>query len=480
MMKRLNRIIFGLQTVVLLFAFTSCENWLSVSPRTEVKKDDLFASKNGFKDQMTGIYTALCKKELYGVYLTHGAADALGQYYYMNYRGNASEFMDLALFKYESAAAKKVMDGIWTAGYNAIANINILLEALEEQDNLLKEEEVAVYKGEALGLRAFIHFDMLRFFGKSMLAGADEPAIPYVESISKEVTRQSTVREALDKIVRDLQMAELLLEKDPIVTGASSPFLGNRSRHFNYYAVKAALARVFVWQGDKKNALNYAEDIIKSGLYSWVPQEEVSVSEMKNRNRIFDTELIFSLDNSKLKEYGDTYLWEGGSEESTQVMYMRKGTCDNVYESMEYGSIDWRYVYLFNHESYYSYSYRLLQLDGMPERYEDRQPILRLSEMYLIAAECAADMGTAVGYFNEFRQHRGISEVHDLKPTITNVELYAEIAKEYRKEFLNEGQWFLYCKRTDAAELPNAEAAFSKNYYCLPMPQTEIEYGGRK
>ena len=36
----------------------SCQEWLDVSPSTEVKYDDLFSYKNGFKDQLTGVYTA--------------------------------------------------------------------------------------------------------------------------------------------------------------------------------------------------------------------------------------------------------------------------------------------------------------------------------------------------------------------------------------------------------------------------------------
>ena len=51
----------------------SCQEWLDVSPSTEVKYDDLFSYKNGFKDQLTGVYTALCSEELYGAHL--GFAD---------------------------------------------------------------------------------------------------------------------------------------------------------------------------------------------------------------------------------------------------------------------------------------------------------------------------------------------------------------------------------------------------------------------
>ena len=40
-------------------ACVSCNDWLDVSSRAEVKYGDLFSSKNGFKDQLTGIYTCV-------------------------------------------------------------------------------------------------------------------------------------------------------------------------------------------------------------------------------------------------------------------------------------------------------------------------------------------------------------------------------------------------------------------------------------
>ena len=68
----------------------------------------------------------------------------------------------------------------------------------------------------------------------------------------------------------------------------------------------------------------------------------------------------------------------------------------------------------------------------------------------------------------------------DLKEEDTTDEkLQTAIGKEYRKEFIGEGQWFFYCKRTDQATLPNVQVPFSKAYYVLPIPDQELEYGNR-
>lgn len=67
--------------ICLVLGTTSCQNWLDVSPESEVKYDDLFSTKNGFKDQLTGVYTKMCDEGLYGAHLTYGMVDALGQQY---------------------------------------------------------------------------------------------------------------------------------------------------------------------------------------------------------------------------------------------------------------------------------------------------------------------------------------------------------------------------------------------------------------
>ncbi len=99
--------------------------------------------------------------------------------------------------------------------------------------------------------------------------------------------------------------------------------------------------------------------------------------------------------------------------------------------------------------------------------------------MYLIAAECAESKKEAVEYLNTLRQHRGFEEAQNLKEDVTDENLQTAIGKEYRKEFIGEGQWFYYCKRTDQDVLPNITVPFSKAYYILPIPEQEKEYGNR-
>ena len=157
---------------------------------------------------------------------------------------------------------------------------------------------------------------------------------------------------------------------------------------------------------------------------------------------------------------------------------MDQDVVTDIFEAEKYGGTDWRYTYYFDLlASYYYGSTKLFQVSSA---YNNRQPLLRMSEMYLIAAECASSKKDALAYLNTLRQHRGFDVSNDLtEESVSDDMLQDLIGKEYRKEFVGEGQWFFYCKRTDQASLPNVKVPFSKDYYVLPIPDAELEYGNR-
>ena len=456
---------------------TSCQDWLDVSPETEVKYDDLFSYKNGFKDQLTGVYTSLCTEDLYGAHLTFGMLDALGQQYV--WQREAGIYYHLNRFEYKNSTSEGIISGIWNNMYNTIANVNILLKGLDEYPNVLTAKERNIFKGEALALRAFLHFDLLRMFGKSYVSGSAMKSIPYVKEISKEVPPLKTVAEVCDLAINDLKEAATLLEEDPIKTGESSTaFLGTRSFHFNYYAVRALMARIYLYKNDKTNALANALEVIDSKKYPWVAEEKVTTSDRESRDGIFLPECIFMLNNTKLKSLTETYLKESDNNTTGNLLVMDNNVVNEIFEADKYGGTDWRYTYYFaSLASYYQGSTKLFQVSST---YNNRQPLLRLSEMYLIAAECVTSKKDALAYLNTLRHNRGFDESNDLtEDEVTNDMLQGIIGKEYRKEFIGEGQWFFYCKRMDEALLPNVTVPFSKEFYVLPIPDAELEYGNR-
>ena len=97
--------------------------------------------------------------------------------------------------------------------------------------------------------------------------------------------------------------------------------------------------------------------------------------------------------------------------------------------------------------------------------------------MYYIAAETAADPVTGVGYLNTVRINRGLTA---LATTITANTLQNEIMKEYRKEFVQEGQLYFYYKRNNinlnaVTNNPNSVPVGALPYI-FPLPDNEVQF----
>ena len=369
---------------------------------------------------------------------------------------------------------------MWNKLYNLIANVNIILRNVDAHSDVFIEDNYRICKGEALALRAFLHFDLLRLFGQSYATGANTEAIPYVENLDLQITPLSSVEDVLDNIIRDLEEAVSLMENDPIATGeASNLFLGNRQLHLNYYGAKALLARAYLYKGDKPNALQNAQDVIESEKYPWTDREEITVATSNNRNRLFMGEVIFALNNNKVGTYVDEFLRTGASENQLNVLTMNAETISSIYESTNYGNTDYRYLYLF--EENHTYSNKLWQLEDMPEEWANRQPLIRISEMYLIAAEgwLDEDAEKAKSLVETMRKSRFMDVGGEYKLTSLDSEV---LLSEMRREYLCEGQMFFAYKRLHHDILRQAAPGnikASNEVFVLPIPEVEEEYGNR-
>ena len=110
-------------------------------------------------------------------------------------------------------------------------------------------------------------------------------------------------------------------------------------------------------------------------------------------------------------------------------------------------------------------------------------PLIKMSEMYYMAAECLNARGQrkkAIELLNEVRKSRGIAESNNLPLTLDQEKVTKEIEKEWRKEFLGEGQLFYFYKRLGYTQIPNTTVPGSDKVYVLPLPEDEINLGGRE
>lgn len=480
-------------TVILSCA---CQDWLDVQPKTEVKSDLLFETENGFKDANIGCYMLMGSKSLYGKELTSGLMEVLARQWQMEV---SSSYANILKYDYEGAEA--MINSIWSEVYTTLANVNNILENIDEKQDIFQPAVYHIFKGEALGLRAFLHFELLRMFGYGNLENHPEylklKCIPYVKTYNKVITEQHTVEEALAFIHQDLEAAAAELDGYDPWSPSPTPengdlvdsegFFKNRMTRFNYWAVQATLARVYMWEGKRAEALKIARHFIDnqaniSGL-AWVKENDITAEDLYV-NRTFSTEHIFRLDITKLYDENLKSLIDqkDGPNDNYQKFYHTVTAAKKRFDSPS-GDSDYRYVYLYDKSESTKYTNKKFKnVEGAT--YKNMMPLIRMTEMYYIAAECLGAQGKdkeAFDLLNTVRFYRGIAPVYDLKAGEDDVQ--EQVEREYRKEFLGEGQLFYYYKRLGVSNIPDAEENLVKiqeNEYVLEIPEDEINTAGRE
>ncbi len=397
-------------------ALVSCKKWLDVKPQDKFTEVQVFANKDNLHQAFNGIYLQMSKSALYGANLTMLLPELLAQNY--NIPANHS-YYQYAQYNFADAGVSSRLDNIWSSAYVTIANINSFISKLSNTKGVITTAQDSVLRGEAVGLRAFLHFDLLRLFGP-MYNTADSilPSIPYYRTISTTINPYLTAKDAMDSISADLQMAEGLLQNDPVITYGvpgdpglnADPFYKSRNYRMNYYAVKALQARVNLYRGAKAAAWDAAQLVINNAqnFFPWIVPTNV-VSSKDNPDRAFSTEMIFTVQSLDLYSNYNSYYAPTLSDlgilapiDTRLKTMMEEATYPNDYR------LNPSWIYPSASSKSYRTFYKFADMASPTISYRYRMPFLRISDMYYIAAECAPDNTSAIGLINKLRFNRAI------------------------------------------------------------------------
>lgn len=474
---------------------SSCNKWLDVSPRTEIKEQDLFSDRQGAIDALFATYQEAAAAEVYGMNLTFGLADILAQRYESkasttNYYGQTARYNYMATANSVQYDTRTAINDTWNGMYKTIAQANYILKNIDETSALLGQRDYSIIKGEALALRALLHFDALRAFAPSYAIGATGPAIPYMRAFSVVPQEKLTVEGLLAACEQDLKEAESLLsvhtDIDQIAGNQGSTslelFLMYRQNHMNYWAVKGLLARIALYKGDKPQALAYAREVIESGNFHFVVPTAINANPTSvNADLTFSSEHVFSIYVSDLKDRVDDFLKNTGSAEAeANDLYSTLAKLNTLYETATPGyGTDVRTPAasqsLWNQLTanvVYSRRFYSDNADNVKQRII---PVIKLAEMYYIAAEASASPSAGIPFLNAVRTARLLPE---LEASLTDDQFALELQKEYRKEFVGEGQLWFYYKRRGETTIPDGVGnPMTADKYTWPVPDNELEFG---
>lgn len=469
-----------------LLSLTACNKWLDVKPADKVLGDELFSSQKGYLSALNGVYVEMVSPTLYGANLTAGMVDVMAQYYRVMGNSNHSHRL-FANYEYADAASKAIIESIWVKNYTLLYNINTLIEQTTSEQKVLSQSIRNIILGEAYALRAILHFDLLRLFGPIYSTEASTPSIPYQTATDFTIEPLLPANEVISKITADLEQALEHLDSDPVLAQGATYLPGEdgsidfsyRQYRLNYLAAKALLARVEMWAGNSSEAYRLAKEVINQchgaseKLFQFTPGEEVTSPTLPDR--FFSTEVLFGLYSSKRSDIHNNYFASALNMNNILTMLTQRIDTtfddDNDFRKKFWGkeSINSEEVNVF---------LKYADVTATDETFQVKSryliPMIRISEMYLIAAECTTDPEEANTLVNSLRNARNCISIAFDMGNRKNV-----IASEYLREFLGEGQMFYYYKRNAYQNLPNGgdpQVTFNMDLskYILPLPDSEI------
>lgn len=460
-------------SVCMLFCL-SCSKWLDVKPYDKISEEELFSTEDGFLKHLNGIYIELNRDMLYGSALTVEMIEIMGGAYVIGADNSVwGNYKDLSEYDYGTEYWRARMNETWNKAYSLILNCNLLLENLEKTHVSFTGDNYKYIKGEALALRAMLHFDMLRLFGPVFSRNPQQKSIPYYKKYTVTPNGLLPASDVAKEVIHDLLEARILLANDPI---RKEGVTQNRNLRLNYYAVAALLARASLYFGDREAAYSYSTEVIKAsenGIFPFVDKSLVTGSP-EDPDRIFSSEVIFALSHSQrntiFKDYYDpsripNYVFRMDNALMSNLIYGGGALTGGNQDDYRY-RVNW--VATGSNRYFYKYA----DMNDTGSIVNTMIPMIRLGEMYLIAAESmTGNLSDGLGYVNQLRAARGVMALPEL--TQENLQY------EYIRELYAEGQMFFMYKRMFSRILRSVDEKDnpqpSDKMFVVPLPDSETE-----
>jgi len=409
-----------------IIIFSACDDdWIKTEPSTSLTPAMAFQSFDDAEVAVRGVYNMLWTSSsgatYYGADLyTYGDVKA------DDVRSWEPGKRTNAQYQFTESAEASV-SGFWTRPYVGLMNANAILAEIDQlpAETAAQIERKERIQGQAFALRALFHFDLVRIYGPMPANGdpTSDLGVPLaVEVIPPDANRpRNTVAEIYGQVITDFENAIPLLSDARLTDGS-----------INSWAAKALLSRVHLYNQDYAAALPLAEDVINNGPYDLLEYEDYVASWGTG----FADEGIFEIpftssQNSDREGLG--YLWDtegyGAVTLTDNFIDMMMADADDIRSHLIHEDPrDGRMGFLAKYPG----------KDGAGSRINNPK-VIRLAEVYLIAAEAALETGNQ-GAANDY-----IKTLYDIRTNrdndVGNVDL-DRILLERRKELVGEGHRF--------------------------------------
>jgi hypothetical protein len=476
-MKKLT-IIFTVLGVLLL---ASCEDFLDVKPSDSAAAETSITNANDAQIVMNGLMRKMASSDYYGRnFVIYG--DAKGGDFAIRSQGRGLD----ALYSFNHSVSSNNYGGYWAQMYHRILQANnLLLNIKKIEDAGNGTAALSQIKGQALTARALIYFDLVRIYGKPYNMDKASYGVPLI--LEPLDASDQPLRASVEQVYTQI-MADLVEGAPLLPTTKKNGFL-------NYYANMALQAKVNLFMEKYTEALAAAETVISSNVYTlytnanWVNSWAVAFSS----ESIFELGIYANEANLGTGSLG-YYLLRLAKVTGASGWFMAS---DYFLARLDEDPTDIRKGIMDYDESSPTRFGSCLKYVGGPAMLGDKGgtasatniKVIRLSEVYLIAAEAAFNLPTpdkvkAAQYLNEIRKRApALAPATDATVTIDM------IADERSKELFAEGHRFFDMMRWNksiefnddfifpAVIISHREKIIDRTFYktILPIPQNEID-----
>lgn len=438
--------IYQLFTIVFIcllgFSFSSCRKFLEIgSPKTEIGTDEVFNSNAVATSAVLSIYGDMnaSASNAFSVKLSSLLGQAADELQTIERAPQSNYYTNSLLSTTQN-------DDLWSPCYKQIYYANLAIENLRAAKNVTPEVKQQLL-GEAIFIRAFLHFYLVNLFGD----------VPYLSSTdykeTNNVVRMPTAK-VYELIIEDLKLAKSYLKDNFPDPNNNLPANQERVRA-NKSAAGALLAKTYLNLHDWNNAKLEADTIIASPNYELLPN--IDQVFLKNSRETIWALQSSNVSNPNTFEAGKYVLLSAPSPFG-QGVSLSTNFINTAFEADDKRRTNWVGTFTSAVPAgtwYFPYKYKATGTTGVSQEYAI---VFRIAEIYLIRAEALAELDQspmAVIDLNKIRERaRATTDaLPDYPQDMDKPDLLRAIMKERRVELFAEGghRW-LDLKRTGQAD----------------------------
>jgi len=455
--KRLSLLFFSITLVGLS---SSCsEEFLETEPTSQLPTERVFESFSTASAALIGAYDQLSSFDVEGLYMPI-MSDIMGEDIMINSVDNWNWFV--TVYQMKVLPSYTYVEIPWAQGYYVIYNANMIIENANFIPDATDEQKQQLI-AEAKVIRAFMMLKLVEMYAPSYASDPNALSIlnvNYVLPTDSEDLPRATNEEIYAQIESDLLSAvnELDYKSD--------------KGFFDKRASQAILARAYLNMGEFEKASEMAK-VAYEGITLMSVNDMYSGFNYRNSETIYT--VAYTPEDNNIYLSIPSFYWpvSGYSSIRANDEFVDKFSFNDTRKSFFVMESD------IDLDRYLVLKFAHYQSIGNAEKVS-----IRASEMYLIEAECEAELGNYAVAQEALFQVQSRADLSVSKSTAIGQELIDEVLLERRKELFGEGFRWNDIKRRNLPFKRDGDHwskyEFSSNdpdYYRLtfPIPQSELD-----